>query len=38
MIDKIIEKVIDRDKPDNEIAVLLSGNVDSLSFIHLFID
>ena len=31
MIDKIIEKVIDREVPDNEIAVLLSGGVDSLS-------
>ena len=34
MIDKIIEKVIDREEwinPDNEIVVLLSGGVDSLS-------
>ena len=31
MIDKIIEKVIDREVPDKEIAVLLSGGVDSLS-------
>ena len=30
-IDKIIEKVIDKEVPDKEIAVLLSGGVDSLS-------
>ena len=31
MIDKILEKVVAQEIPDNEVAVLLSGGVDSLS-------